>query len=93
MDELAELPSKELIEKLNRLIKHNKNSFTDKDRVIFTKINTLDDKKRTYEVQLDEIDSGKQRIFNCFGFIIRQSGSKDQRDLGWVLRKIQGSFC
>ena len=66
-----DLPSKALIEKLNQLIKHNKHTFTDKDRVIFTKINTLDDKKRDYETHLGEIQHGKERLFACFGTIKR----------------------
>jgi hypothetical protein len=72
IDEYSSLPSKELIERLNKLVKQNKNSFTDKDRVIFTKINTLDEKKQTYEHKLEEIDSGKRRLFSCFGKLIRR---------------------
>ena len=77
--------AKELIELLMKLVRETKNVYTEKDLAIFRHVNSIDVTAKTAEQNLDQVRSGKEKIYECIGKLRRDSRQESRRRVKWVL--------
>ena len=70
-EQYKKLNTKRLLEELKKLTTSSSHYFTEKDAVIFKKLAFINDKQQNYNEQLNNIEAGKQTVFNSFGKLTR----------------------